>query len=784
MKTSCYRTIIVTSLMLVFAGAAGATWSYDPLENNSVCTSAGDQLSAEAVSDGAGGAIVVWEDDSSGDLSLYAQRMDAWGNAVWPACVVVCDASDDQHEARLVSDGEGGAIAVWQDRRSGSHYDIYAQKISASGAAPWGTAIEVCSAVGDQDNVSVTSDGSGGVIVAWEDHRSGSGGGDVYAQRVNSSGGLEWSGGVVVSADIVGTRRSVDIAPDGSGGAVLAWVDGGVLAARIDGSGGEVWRTPDYVVGGSGDHPSVLGDGFGGAIIACEDTSTPGDVNAVAQRVDALGTTLWGSTGVTVCDTANDQERPQLVTDGSGGAIITWRDSGANIYVQRVSGLGALLWPPTGMPVSAGMPNTSAPQIVDDGAGGAVLVWHGGIADHEDIYAQRVNGSGVPVWTFNGEVVSSAYSYQRAPAAVRDGAGGVVVAWHDYRSGTDEDIYAQRIERSGFLGYPAPTITSVMDHPDDQGGEIIVSWAPSYLDVWPHDDVDSYTIWRRFGGATTRRVTSSVPFWMASAGDPEVLERYGWAMVGQTQAYHLSEYAYVVPTFGDSSDAGVVWTDVMVMAHSYVLDDCWMSDFESAFSIDNWAPGPPGSLKVVAVGSDAALTWSPSRYRDEDLSHYDVHRSDVSGFTPDASTAVATPADTVFTDVEPGDGTWYYRVVAEDVHGNESDPSGEAWVALGTGVDDSELPAAVAIRGNAPNPFNPMTSIAYDLPESGHVRLDVFSAAGDLVVTIEDGFREAGRHHVIWRGVDAAGRALPSGVYFAQLQAGEECAVHKMVLLK
>ncbi|MCK4680586.1 T9SS type A sorting domain-containing protein, partial [bacterium] len=108
----------------------------------------------------------------------------------------------------------------------------------------------------------------------------------------------------------------------------------------------------------------------------------------------------------------------------------------------------------------------------------------------------------------------------------------------------------------------------------------------------------------------------------------------------------------------------------------------------------------------------------------------------------------------------------------------------EAWIALATGADDTELSSVLTIRGNAPNPFNPTTSIAYDLPESGRVRLDVFSAAGDLVVTIEDGFREAGRHEAVWKGVDAAGRALPSGVYFARLEAGTETAVHKMVLLK
>ena len=141
-------------------------------------------------------------------------------------------------------------------------------------------------------------------------------------------------------------------------------------------------------------------------------------------------------------------------------------------------------------------------------------------------------------------------------------------------------------------------------------------------------------------------------------------------------------------------------------------------------------------------------------------------------------------ADTLFLDAGPGDGTWHYRIVAEDVHGNESGPSEEVWVSLGTGVDDPQLPGVLAIRGNFPNPFNPLTKITFDLPRNGSVKLDVYSASGEFVANIEDSFRNAGRHHVTWEGTDAAGRALPGGVYFARLTVGAETAVHKMVLLK
>jgi hypothetical protein len=106
------------------------------------------------------------------------------------------------------------------------------------------------------------------------------------------------------------------------------------------------------------------------------------------------------------------------------------------------------------------------------------------------------------------------------------------------------------------------------------------------------------------------------------------------------------------------------------------------------------------------------------------------------------------------------------------------------WETATSGVDVADAPSRFALHGNAPNPFNPTTRIAFDLPEPSRVTLEVYSAGGRRVATLLDRPFEAGRHHVDWRGVDDAGRALPSGVYFARLAAGPKAAERAMVLLK
>ena len=97
------------------------------------------------------------------------------------------------------------------------------------------------------------------------------------------------------------------------------------------------------------------------------------------------------------------------------------------------------------------------------------------------------------------------------------------------------------------------------------------------------------------------------------------------------------------------------------------------------------------------------------------------------------------------------------------------------------------LPKAYSLEQNSPNPFNPSTTISYELPESaGAVRvvLDVYNIRGQRVVTLVDELKDAGKYTVNWDGRDASGRAVSSGVYFYRMRAGEFSTVRKMVILK
>jgi uncharacterized membrane protein len=91
----------------------------------------------------------------------------------------------------------------------------------------------------------------------------------------------------------------------------------------------------------------------------------------------------------------------------------------------------------------------------------------------------------------------------------------------------------------------------------------------------------------------------------------------------------------------------------------------------------------------------------------------------------------------------------------------------------------SRLADAALLLPNAPNPFNPMTEIAFSLPRSLAVRLTVYNARGEVQAVLVDGTLEAGVHSYVWTAGDA-----PSGVYFSQLIAEGETQTQKMILIK
>jgi len=161
-----------------------------------------------------------------------------------------------------------------------------------------------------------------------------------------------------------------------------------------------------------------------------------------------------------ICTAPDFRYFPQIIQGDEGSSIIVWLDrrngSTTDIYAQRINAAGIAQWAANGVTVCTAEGDQYAHRIVSDGAGGAIITWYdyrnGNTAD---IYAQRINASGVPEWTANGVAVCTAPNTQSAPTIINDGGGGAIIAWDDYRDGSSSDIYAQYINAAGVMKWTA-----------------------------------------------------------------------------------------------------------------------------------------------------------------------------------------------------------------------------------------------------------------------------------------------------------------------------------------
>jgi hypothetical protein len=106
---------------------------------------------------------------------------------------------------------------------------------------------------------------------------------------------------------------------------------------------------------------------------------------------------------------------------------------------------------------------------------------------------------------------------------------------------------------------------------------------------------------------------------------------------------------------------------------------------------------------------------------------------------------------------------------------------------LATGVETSSeslIPEQFSLEKNYPNPFNPITRIAYSIAQSCPVNISVYNILGRQVTTLVNQYHTPGTYTTVWNSLDAVGNTVPSGVYFYRMQAGNFNRSHKMLMVK
>lgn len=434
------RTTIMVLFVLFIASSASSQWSDDISVNNVICAASERQEDPAICTDGDGGAIITWWDRRSDAGNIYAQRIDRQGIVRWQVNgAPICTTTQKQSYPKIVSDTRGGAIITWMDERTGAYSgNIYAQRIRGDGTMLWpvnGALVKSPAAY----SPLLVSDGAAGAIIAWRDDRISVDAADVYAQHLDSTGAIQWTATGVAICTQSGQQMPAGMVSDDSGGAIIVWSH-----TRADGS------------------PDIF-----------------------ARRVTVAGQTPWPAAGVTIAALPSWENYSRTISDGQGGIVVAWKDNRSNdgydrIYAQRVSRSGTTQWTANGKLLTAPTQFIMGTlELASDGSDGAYLAYGSGAGYDSHLRLQRFDGTGTVLWDTSGVLFCGSTRDRHTQRITPDGAGGVIAVWTDGRrfdSATytsQFNIYAQRLDNAGNILWAESGIP-LSDAPKGQWAPVVV----------------------------------------------------------------------------------------------------------------------------------------------------------------------------------------------------------------------------------------------------------------------------------------------------------------------
>ncbi|MCF7919079.1 MAG: T9SS type A sorting domain-containing protein [Candidatus Cloacimonetes bacterium] len=742
-------------ILSIFLGAVillSAQWSTDPEFNNQISNLGGDQTICKNAQLPDGSCYFGWWSNSTGNYNMRLQYLDAEGNEVWEQNGILI--SDHTQMTWLTDwdmtvDLEGNAIMAINDIRvNEDQLDIIAYKISPDGEFLWGDDGINLSNGGFNVAPKVTVTENNYCIYAWADDYL------IQVISISPTGNLTWDQPIIIDyQDTSNWPQLIPATNDDSEGNFLLkyyvntgpfWApDRAIYLQKYDAEGNPVWDSPAVVSDAFGisawtQDISFTTDGSGGAVLAWyDDRFSENTTRAYVQHITTDGTALFDD-GVLVADHApNQMFYPAVVYQPETEMIyVYWSetDAGQNvagIIGQKINADGELLYTNTGVVISplqaSGGPIIGLRPLEDDFAViYSVYPWGG--FTNEQILAERVDSEGNLVW--NETLIISDMQTQKLHPDLTD------VRWTDegyipnnsfivsWGSGTN-GIFAQRFNYNGTIGGPPNELP-----------------APLNLTA----ELDIYTVTLQWDMPDDRALLGFQVYrndeLLAEISDPAARE------------------------FEDSVDEFIIYEYYVVAVHD---EGCSLPSNTAAVTVME-VPFPPAGL--IVDNTTGILEWLEPDIPLRSLDGYNLYLDDMTA-------PVDHVTETTYQFNNLVSGQTYLAGVSAVYTDAISEVISIEFVYENVAGDDNDICTKVALLGNHPNPFNPSTSINFQLAQPGDISLNIYNCRGQLVKTLYSGYAAAGTHHFNW---DAANQS--SGIYYYTLAAQDITLKSKMLLIK
>ena len=447
--------VLLTVVGLSFSNVM-AQWSEDPAAPLVVCDAAHVQSGVRALADGNGGWYVFWMDRRLDGYigEVYGQRYDAGGNALWTSNgkPIMALAGETVLEFAVTTLDNGELLLAYIHEPAIFQDTLSAMALDGSGNAAWDQATNITASgpsILGPNAVSVIPS-PGGAIIGWYDNYIGGSNG-VNVTRILNDGSLPWgTDGYAIPGAYYGPFQLFN---EGMDGVLVQWRTGNgsgahLFAMRVGLDGANAWAdSVNTSMGGTGLNyafNSVLTDE--GALITTW-RNMIGHLDMARLNVD--GTLPWGNTPTVLCDYASSQDLPVICRQGDE-YVIAFSDnrppaSNADLYVQRITGDGQLLWDVDGLPGLQANTYIPTPGLVPSTNGAVVVTFDANVIG---FCAQRILDDGSQAWPAPVIFCTPAFNpFYADQVKLPDGSGGVVAFWSN-----NDQVYAAHIDVNGQLG--------------------------------------------------------------------------------------------------------------------------------------------------------------------------------------------------------------------------------------------------------------------------------------------------------------------------------------------
>ncbi|MBI5647522.1 MAG: T9SS type A sorting domain-containing protein [Ignavibacteriae bacterium] len=485
---------------------SAATPLWQPLGVRLSLAAAGSQSNASIVTGSDATHYVVWQ----GSASLYLQRLDSTGTALWAQGGIRIPRStpESDFEPVLHPHPDGGVVLAWRD-----NYSPVVQRVSADGRLLWGPKgirLSPRRAFVETEEFDVVDDGFGGVFACWTEPSSRAEPSQSYVQHISRSGTLYWRGTGVQLSVRPTLRFLLRAVSDGNFGVFVSWMEenNGVILQHVDNAGRITCGSKGLRLAGHSFERNMCSDGNGGVLLFLRRSDTTGTL--VVHKIGPDGTHRWNTEGEIVTPAGGLLTSHGICADGMGGALCLWTAlDKRTIFAQWLDRRGEQRCGDSGLVVTASAGLTKWPRIILCRTGTAILAW----TDHSDdpsyptlhtaslflprvptaaatapsskvdptqVHLARQYGDTFPERTISaesmleGNTVSSSTEiseqFQHETAVIpcgrvisdtaapwgsvftdskTDGAGGVYLAWNDKRTAGTDNVYIQKLTPQG-----------------------------------------------------------------------------------------------------------------------------------------------------------------------------------------------------------------------------------------------------------------------------------------------------------------------------------------------